>query len=255
MICDAAAYLGDWPFRNLGGTVRDLTRMMAANGITHALVSPLQGFFYRDPAPANARLLRDLRGRDNLFAAPILSPYLANSREQVARLSAHPQVRAIRLAPGFHGYEPALARPLVEAAAAHRLPVIVQTKFQDRRHHPSVSHMPEVPLGQVLDLAASLPRARLVVAAAHFVELAREAERIRALPNLWLDLSHLDGLECIARSAQAVGARKLLFATCWPFFYPASARLKVAEARLPARTEAGVLGVHAGRVFGVSTRR
>ena len=109
--------------------------------------------------------------------------------------------------------------------------MIVQTKFQDRRHHPSVSNMPEVPLDQVLDLAASLPKARLVVAAAHFVELTREAERIKALPNLWLDLSHLDGLECLARSVQAVGARKLLFATCWPFFYAASAWLKVADKR------------------------
>jgi predicted TIM-barrel fold metal-dependent hydrolase len=252
MIFDAAAYVGDWPFRDIGGTVRDLVRMMAANGLTHALVSPLQGFFYSDPAPANERLLRELRGRENLFAAPVLNPYLVNSVDQIARFAEDSRVRAIRLAPGFHGYELAFARPLVEAAAARRLPVIVQTKFQDRRHHPSVANMPEVPLAEVLDLAAAVPKARVVAAAAHFVELTREAERIRELPNVWLDLSHLDGLECIKRAAEAVGAKRLLLSTCWPFFYAEAARLKVAEAELAASEEGLVLGGNAGRVFGGS---
>ena len=249
MIHDAAAYVGDWPFRDIGGTVRELAKMMTTNGVTHALVSPLQGFFYSDPAPANERLLRELRGRDNLFAAPILNPYLANCPDLIADLAANPQVRAIRLAPGFHGYECSFARPLVEVAAAHRLPVIVQTKFQDRRHHPSVANLPEVPLADALDLAASVPKTRFVLAAAHFVELTREAERIKGLRNVWLDMSHLDGLECIRRAAKAVGARRLLLSTCWPFFYAKAALLKVAEAQLPARENAAVLGGNAGRVF------
>ena len=251
MIHDAAAYVGDWPFRDIGGTVGGLTGIMAANGMTHALVSSLQGFFYSDPTPANEKLLRDLRGRENLFAAPILNPYLVNFPEQIARLAANPQVRAIRLAPGFHGYECAFARPLIEVAAAHRLPVIVQTKFQDRRHHPSVAHMPEVPLADALDLVASLPKARFVLSAAHFVETMREAERIRSLRNVWLDMSHLDGLECIKRAVKAVGARRLLLSTCWPFFYAKAALLKVAEAQLPARENEAVLGGNAGRVFGI----
>ena len=251
MIHDAAAYVGDWPFRDIGGTVGGLTGIMAANGMTHALVSSLQGFFYSDPTPANEKLLRDLRGRENLFAAPILNPYLVNFPEQIARLAANPQVRAIRLAPGFHGYECAFARPLIEVAAAHRLPVIVQTKFQDRRHHPSVAHMPEVPLADALDLVASLPKARFVLSAAHFVETMREAERIRSLRNVWLDISHLDGLECIRRATKAVGASRLLLSTCWPFFYAKAALLKVAEAQLPARENAAVLGGNAGRVFGI----
>src|SRR5574340_192373 len=109
MRLDAAAYLGEWPFCELRGTVAALRRSMARTQVTHALLSPLQGFFYTDPAPANARLLRALAGHENLYGAPILNPKMADWERQLAEVAGRPQVRAVRLAPGFHGYACAAA--------------------------------------------------------------------------------------------------------------------------------------------------
>jgi len=78
-----------------------------------------------------------------------------------------------------------------------------------------------------------------------------DAEHIRQLKNLWLDVSHLDGLECVKQARDAVGARRLVFSTCWPFFYARSAVLKVDEAELSARDKAGIMMGNAEAAFGL----
>jgi len=73
MTVDAAVYLGAWPFRTLEGTTRGLSRMMDEHSIGQAVVSPLDGLFHDDPDAANRRVLRQMRGRVHLHAAPICS--------------------------------------------------------------------------------------------------------------------------------------------------------------------------------------
>jgi hypothetical protein len=254
MKVDAAAYLGAWPFRNIDGTVRGLLAMMRELALDQALVSPLPAFFHTDPAAANDHLLRRLRGRTGLWAAPIINPRMADAGSGIERLARRPQVRAIRLTPGFHGYSAAEAREVVQGAAAYGLAVVIQLRMQDERSHPPTSRVPPAPLEEVIALAAGSPGTRLIAAAARLDEVTRHAESIRALPNLWLDISHLDGLECLKRASEVVGAGKLLFATCWPFFYARSASLKMQEADLPRREAEMVAGLNAADVFGLATQ-
>ncbi len=89
----------------------------------------------------------------------------------------------------------------------------------------------------------------MVASGARLGEVIDDAQHIRQLKNLWLDLSHLDGLGCVKKARDAAGARKLLFATCWPFFYARSAMLKVEEAELSARDRAGIMGGNAEAAF------
>ena len=253
MTIDVATYLGDWPLRPITGTRSRLRAMLSEAELETALVSPFAGFFYTDPAPANDALLRQIEGQPDLYAAPIINAQLADAARQVARMAAHPRARAVRVAPGFHGYPVAQAELVVAAAAAHRLATIVQLRMQDERSHSVTSRVPPAPLAEVIALAAAQPRARLVAAAARLSEIAAQAEALRAHANLWLDISHLDGLACVRRACEAVGAGKLLFASSWPFFYAPSARLKVAEADLPARDLARLLGGNAAKVLRLAT--
>lgn len=252
MRVDAAAYLGAWPFRgNLEGTTAGLLATMKEIGVEHALVSPLPALFHLDPTPANDKLLRQVGGRRNLWAVPVVNPRGADATAQVARLAQLGKVRGVRLAPSLQGYPPAQARPVVEAAAGHGLAVVVQLRMQDERSHPVAF---QVPLAEAAALAASVPKARVVVAAARMGEIENRemAARLRQLRNLWVDISHLDGLGCIARARAAVGARKLLFATSWPFFYARSALLKTEEANLPRPHLAAVMGGNAAKAFALS---
>jgi predicted TIM-barrel fold metal-dependent hydrolase len=250
MIVDAAAYLGAWPFRPVKGTVSGLARMMEANGVGQALVSPFEGLFYTDPAAANARLLKSVGGRKNVWAAPIINLKMADWREQMEALSGERQVRAVRLAPGFHGYEVSEAREAVEEAGARGLTTVVQIRMQDERHQRRpVAQIPEVPLDDVLALAAAAPRARVIASAARLGEMLSQAEHARQLGNLWLDTSHLDGLGCVKQALEAVGGRRLVFSTCWPFFYARSAVLKMEEAEVPRRAAEAVMGGNAARAL------
>jgi hypothetical protein len=235
MMIDTAAYLGPWPYRPIQGTMAGLGAMLRANGIQRALVSPLEGFFYTDPEPANERLLRRLSGKRRLFAAPVLNLRMAHWEDQMEALAGRAQVKAVRLAPGFHGYRAADAQEAAEAAAELGLALIVQLRVQDERSHPPMMKVQPVALDDVLALAAATPGARIIAAAARLGEISEQWAHIRQLKNLWLDISHLDGLDCIKRARDAAGARRLVFSTCWPFFYARSAVLKLEEAEIPPR--------------------
>jgi len=254
---DASAFLGRWPFRPIEGTVAGLTRMMRANDISHTLVSPFEGLFYADPEPANEELLRQIARRRNpsrrpagkLWAAPILNLRIADWREQVKALARNPQVRAVLVAPTFHGYEVSACGEAARVAASHGLALMVQVRLEDERHHSPILDLPAASVKEIVSVAASVPKARIVISAARLVEVLQVAPRASRLGNLWFGISHFDGLECIQRACQAVGAKRLLFSTSWPFFYAKSGVLKVEEAEVAVPWRGAVFGDNARRAF------
>jgi len=254
MKVDTSAFLGHWPFRPIEGTPADLGRMMRANGIAHVVLSPLEGLFYIDPEPANAALLCQIAERRNLWAAPILSLLIPDWQEQLDALAGNAQVRAVRVAPTFDGYEVKACAAAAKAAAERDLTLIVQLRMEDERHHTPVLNLPPASVSDAVDVAAAARRSRVVVSAARLPELLEVSEKAAHLPNLWFDISHFDGLDCIQRACQAVGARRLLFSTSWPFFYARSAVLKVEEAEIPAQRRQALLGGNARRAFALPRR-
>jgi len=252
MTVDAAAYLGSWPLRPIEAKVSDLTNTMRENRIKEALVSPLEGFFYADPTPANDRLLRRLAKRKKLWAAPIINLRMADWRQRIEELAGRRQVRAVRLAPSFHGYEVAEAREAVHAAAEWGLATVVQLRLQDERSHPPILKLPAVPLAEVVALAVAEPGARVIASAARLAEAQAQAEYIRQLGNLWLDISHFDGLASVKQACEAVGAERLLFSTNYPFFYARSAALKIQEEELARGQAQAVMAGNARTAFGIS---
>jgi len=250
MRIDAAAYLGPWPFRNIEGTMRGLSAMMAELGLDGALVSPMPAFFHTDPADANEHMLRQIKGRQGLWAAPIVNLRLADATRSIEELARNPQVRAVRLAPGFHTYPVPQAREALGVLAQRDLAAIVQLRMQDERSHPATTFIPPAPVDEVIGLAECVPAARVVIAAARSGEIDGErGARIRALPNLWVDISHIDGMSCLGRAREAVGARRLLLATSWPFFYAHSNLLKTQEDGLPPGDVQMIVGGNAADVF------
>lgn len=249
---DAAAYLGAWPFRPLEGTPAGLSRIMRVHGIARAIVSPLDGLFHQDPEAANQRFLRQLRRLPTCCAAPIISLRIADWARRIEAYAENPQVRAVRLAPTFHGYPLAEARDLAVLAADRGLAVAVQLRMLDERFHPPFLDLPPTPLADVVALAAETPQVRWIASAARLGEVTQLGDQIRPLVNLWLDTSHVDGLDCMHRACDAVGPDHLLFSTCWPFFYAPSAFLKMQESALPADHASAILTDNAARAFSLA---
>jgi len=249
MIVDAATYLGPYPFRDVTGAPAGLTRMMREHAVAVSIASPLDGLFHQDPEAANQRLMRAIKGRGSIFAAPIVNVRLADWRSRIELMGRDPQVRAIRIAPAFHGYPAAETRHAAECAAECDLAVTVQLRMADERFHPSFLDLPATPLPDIIALAAETPNVRWVASAARMAEIQQSAPQIEPLHNLWLDTSHIDGLDCIQRASAAVGIERLLFSTCWPFFYAKSAFLKIGEAGLSSEQSSRLLGGNAAAAF------
>jgi hypothetical protein len=248
---DASAFLGRWPFRPIEGTVAKLQAMMRANGLEQAVVSSFEGLFYADPEPANEEILRKISGRKGLWAAPTLNLRIADWREQAKVLAGNPQVRAVLVAPTFHGYEVSACEEAARVAASHELVLIVQVRLEDERHLSPVLELPAASVKEIVSVAASVPKARIVVSAARLTEVLEVggAGPRPALKNLWFGMSHFDGLDCIRRACQAVGAKRLLLSTSWPFFYAKSGVLKVEEAEVAVPSRGAVFGANARRAF------
>jgi len=253
MIFDAAVYLGAWPFRAIEGTVPGLTRTMDDSGIGQAILSPLDGLFHEDPQSANQRVLRQIRGRPGLWAAPLINLRITGWQGRAEDFARLPQVRALRFAPTFHGYPVEALREAAHCVAQHGLTAVVQLRLSDERFHPVFLDLPAASLEQVIALASETPSARWVVSAPRLGEITSLGEQVRQTRNLWLDTSHVDGLDCMRRACDAVGPERLLFSTCWPFFYTRSALLKMEEAGLSAEESRAVMSANAAAAFSTET--
>lgn len=107
MLIDISTYVGHWPFRNLRyNTLRGLDELAQRNGITHMVVSNLNGLFYKDANTANLELLEELKaynGKTVFLPLAIVNPsYIQWERD--ARRMIEAGFTGFEIAPLYHGY-------------------------------------------------------------------------------------------------------------------------------------------------------
>lgn len=107
MLIDISTYVGHWPFRNLKyNTLQGLDELAQRNGITHMVVSNLNGLFYKDANTANLELLEELNayeGKTVFLPLAIVNPAYIQW-EQDARRMIEAGFAGFELAPLYHGY-------------------------------------------------------------------------------------------------------------------------------------------------------
>lgn len=107
MFVDISTYVGHWPFRELrNNTLAELDVLARENGITHMVVSNIEGFFYKDANRANLSLLKELRGYQGktcfLPLAVVNPAYPEWKRDARAMIDAG--FAGFEIAPGYHFY-------------------------------------------------------------------------------------------------------------------------------------------------------
>ncbi len=108
MFIDINSYIGHWPFRQLEfNTLEGLDTLAQENGITHMVVSNIEGFFFKDTNEANLKLLRELEnynGKTKFLPLAIVNPtYVA--WEQDARDMIEKGFVGLEIAPRYHFYK------------------------------------------------------------------------------------------------------------------------------------------------------
>ncbi len=255
---DVNAYTGNWPFRPLpGSTPQGLLALLNAEGIGQALVSSIAGIFHDEPQLANERLCQALRDFPNLTPVAVLNPRLSNWRRNLDVCCEKYHIPALKLHPNYHRYDLNQddAGALLKAAGEMDLSVIIQLRVQDMRAQSPLGSVPDVDVADAINAARTHPEARFVIGAIRWGEATSKAEEIVELPNLWIDISHIEYTDGLRRVIELYGTRQLLFGTHAPFFVVRSAILKLREAELSEEERRAITSGNACEVFGTKDTR
>ena len=107
MLIDISSYVGHWPFRNLKyNSLQGLDELAQNNGITHMVVSNLNGLFYKDVNAANLELLEELKtykGKTVFLPLAMVNPSYIQW-EKDARQMIEAGFTGFEMAPLYHGY-------------------------------------------------------------------------------------------------------------------------------------------------------
>jgi predicted TIM-barrel fold metal-dependent hydrolase len=265
---DANSWLGEWPSRRLNGSpppardqlVAQRLRQMDRLGIARAAVSLLESAWLKDAGVANAELHALAGGLpERFFPVYTLDPTFPTWREHLARCRQEyglaPGSGAIRLLPGYHGYQLEAAGACLDELIALDLPVVLTLQLEDARmHHPGMQ-VPDLSPAAAAGALRRWPAARWVVANAitnQILAIHRELAGEGLPPRAWFDIARVQGpVDCVRLLCDQVGAGRLLFGTNAPLHVPESPIMELADARLPAEDDAAIRRDNARAALGM----
>ena len=110
----------------------------------------------------------------------------------------------------------------------------------ERTQHP-LMRVPPVDLSPLPDLLKNEPEARVVILNSDHLHNVEQLQKLAAAGNAYFDISMVEGVGGVARLAQKISVRRVLFGSHYPLFYFESALLKVREAGLTETERQAVL--------------
>jgi len=172
------------------------------------------------PALGNGLLMEELAGHPRLLPSWVVMPHWTGEMPEPDALVAAMLARGVRVArlhPGAagHGFslEPWCAGPLLEALAAHRIPVILDFMLF-RRADPDWR--------LILDLCGRYPALPLVLTGAGIGRASRTFYALcRLCPNLHIELSRYTPFRGVEALCRMMGATRLLYGSGLRWWRPA----------------------------------
>ena len=251
---DVNVSLSRWPFRRLVGDEPDrLVAELRKRGVTRAWAGTFDGIFHKDVAGANARLADDCRryGPDMLLPIGSINPKLPDWQEDLRRCHEEHRMPGIRLHPNYHGYglkDPAFL-DVLRLASARGLVVQLACSMEDERTQPPLMRVVPVDLSPLPDLLKSAPGTRLVILNSDPMHDQDQLEKMLAAGNVYFDISMVEGVGGVARMAQKISIRRVVFGSNYPLYYFESALLKVEESGFTTAERQAVVEGNARRLL------
>ena len=248
MIVDVSCFAGHWPSRDLKGELTSVRDLLGGYGVDRLLVSPLDAAWARNPHLANDPVYRAVEPFEDVWPVPVLDPTVATWRAELERAAEHPDVRLVKLLPAYSPYGLPEADDLLSAASNAGLAAICQMRLEDRRRQHPLAQVPDVPVADVVAAAERHPGLGIIVGGARFPEARALRDRLLGKPNLYVETSHMDGLDAIRVLVDEGLAKKLLFGSHAPFFIPHAALARVVT-DIDDDVAAAILGENALRLL------
>jgi predicted TIM-barrel fold metal-dependent hydrolase len=245
MRIDFHTYIGHWPFRQLrGNTPTGLTEYMGRFGIDQAVVSNINGVFYKNTQLANEELAEAIKPFPGRFIPyAVINPSYPDWEYDLEVCHRHLGIKGLRLYPQYHDYkltDPRLSK-LLEMARGLNLPVAFSRWLVDERQHSWMDIGGQLTLESLVPMIKDNPGT--------FVLLSFDSTtsgQMQAFQNLDVYFDTVYATAClppqsgydVLRLIKEFGADRFLFGSAFPFRDPISAVLRlevVSELDLAAR--------------------
>jgi uncharacterized protein len=252
---DVNVNLSRWPFRRLvGDEPAELVAGLRKRDVTQAWTGTFDGIFHKDISRANARLAEDCRryGSNLLIPFGSINPKLPDWQEDLRRCHEEHKMPGIRLHPNYHGYDlkDRAFSDVLHLAAARRLAVQLAVCMEDERTQHPLMRVAPVDLSPLPDILKSEPGTRLMVLNSDHVHNLEQVQKILSAGDVYFDVSMVEGVGGVARLAQKISTKRVLFGSNYPLFYFESAMLKVRESEFADKERQAVLEENARRLLG-----
>jgi predicted TIM-barrel fold metal-dependent hydrolase len=236
MRIDLHAYIGHWPFRQLRrNTAEGLLGMMDQYGIDRAVVSNINGIFYKNPQSANEELAASVsRSNGRLIPFAVIDPAYTGWEYDLETCHAKLGMKGIRLYPHYHDYQVADFRciELVKAAGRLGMPVAFSLRLVDDRQRSWLDIDRRLSTAEIASVAEQVPACRFIVLNAVVPARNDAVSRILEQTDILFDTvyasgTHMSGEYDLAAAVARYGPKKFAFGTAAPFREPVTAMLRI----------------------------
>ncbi|MEU4014025.1 amidohydrolase family protein [Microbacterium sp. NPDC028030] len=234
---DTTCFVGQWPYRlGAAADADDLRAHAERFGLRAIWVSHLASLFGFDTRTGNEAVLAACAD-DPLFRVVVtIDPRDADWTAQLDEAIGS-GARGVRVAPGFHRYDVAGVRPVLEACGEHGIPLQLIARLDDARVRHPLSPAVDIEVHRIADLVREAPTLPMLLSGlnrADWIELNRHLgdaapERVR------LDLWHVNGPTHVA-DRLAEDPQRWVFGSGFPVQTPEATALQLAASALPAET-------------------
>jgi predicted TIM-barrel fold metal-dependent hydrolase len=240
MLVDINAYIGHWPFRQRRyNTCEARLERMDRFGVDIAVISNLNGIFYKNPQSANEELYDDLRSskkfQDRFIPFATINPIYAAWRDHLHVSTAKMGMKGIRLYPKYHGYELAneACVELVTRARDLNLPVALSLRMVDSR--PSswldLERSEEWALIDVMPIIRKVPDAKyMIVNLANSLLLTNEDTALLKSAEILMDTSGRNVIN-LGELIKTYGKEKFAFGSHAPMLDDVTGLLRIESLR------------------------
>lgn len=240
---DTNAWVGEWPFALVvNRDAATLKRYWRKHGIDRGLVSSFAALWVLDPMPANRALRADLKGKAGMTVLPIVNLFDPDWRGQLAEIATWPEVRAVRLAPGYGGWSVTsrVAREATTAILGYGLEIVMTARLVDeRQEHPSLKIKPVTTKALAKWLAMAPEGMPLIHGLTRWEveELAGKSDRFLT------DLSFAEWENSVGMIGKVMGQSRLVLGTLTPLLSTTAQVNKVVQSpeSMKARKAVGAL--------------
>jgi predicted TIM-barrel fold metal-dependent hydrolase len=234
MIVDVNAYLGHFAFRQLRhNTAASLLALMDSKRIDKAVVSSASAITYRNAQAGNEEVAEEVRGHsDRLIPFAVINPSYAGWQDDLEICHEEFGMAGLRLYPKWHNYQlsSASCRELVNAATERDMAISIPIRAEDNRQRSWLLNVPDVPLGEIVELVKAHPKARFILLNGIGYTRCPLGRKDNGLPpNYAIGLSRLSAVLAneIGQLITNLGAERVMFGTGMPFKYPDPALVKL----------------------------